>query len=347
MNRVVAIDDEPINLKIYERLVRQLDDTTITSFTVSHDALKWLGMHDADLVLVDYLMPEPDGLAVIESIRHSIRSEIPIIMVTGSAEFSIRRRALELGANEFLEKPIDPSEFSVRIRNLLKLRDRERKLRDRALLLADEVRRATAQIEARERETIHRLTRAAEFRDDETGNHILRMGQYAGVIAGELGFARDDVELMVLAAPMHDIGKVAIPDGILLKPGKLTPDEWATMRQHAVIGYEILSGSESALLRKAAEIARSHHEKFDGTGYPDSLAGDAIPLAGRIVAVGDVFDALVSRRPYKEPWPVEEALDEIVRKSGSHFDPHVVSAFSRASDEITAIYRRFADEVLV
>lgn len=338
MSRVLAIDDQRINLEIYERLLRQMQDVEVVTFTSPLDALAYAEHNVADLLLIDYMMPECDGLGVLERVRtYAIQEDVPIVMITAAAERDVRRRALELGANDFLEKPVDPTEFKARVRNLLVLRERGTRLRNRALQLADEVRAATALLRLRELEVIHRLTKAAEYRDQDTGDHIIRLGQYSALLGEGLGLGPDEVELLQLAAPMHDIGKVATPDHILLKPGRLTPDELEIMRRHPVAGYDILKNSESPLLQRAAEIALSHHEWWDGNGYPHGLAGDAVPLSARIVAVADVFDALVSSRPYKRPWSFEEASELIAQKAGTHFDPAVVGVFERLKEKIRAI----------
>jgi putative two-component system response regulator len=258
-------------------------------------------------------------------------------MVTSVHEAEVRYQALECGANDFLTKPVDKSEFVPRVRNMLALRRHQKVLADRAEGLANEVRMSLAGILAREHDTILRLSRAAEFRDPETGSHIQRMACYSQLIAKALGFSESD------QAPMHDVGKVGIPDHILLKPGKLEPEEFEIMKQHALMGYEILRGSSSHLLQAAALIAVSHHEKFDGSGYPHGRAGEAIPLFGRIVAVADVFDALTSDRPYKKAWDVERAAATIREGSGSHFDPACVEAFFQQWDEVLAIHAAYPD----
>lgn len=268
-------------------------------------------------------------------------------MLTAERDIDIRRRAIESGANDFLNKPADPIEFVARVRNLLALNDSRQKLANRALQLADEVRKATAQIARREQETIHRLTRASEFRDNETGLHIVRMGRYSALLGGALGMNAGEQELLLLAAPMHDIGKVATPDNILLKPGKLTPEEWSVMKQHTTAGFEILRDSDSKLLQKGAEIALTHHEKWDGSGYPRGLSGGGIPISGRICALADVFDALTSVRPYKPAWPIEQAIVHVHQGSGTHFDPAVVRAFERALPQIREVRETLNDQVEV
>lgn len=342
---VLMIDDNDLNLAVYRNALKSVEGADCVAFTSSTEALAWSAKNEAGVVLVDYDMPHPNGLEFIDAFRRlGANGQVPIIMITGLAERDIRYRALELGAADFLTKPVDIAEFRARMRNMLALSDGRKKLADRARWLASEVQRATADIIAREKETINRLMRAAEFRDNETGMHILRMGHFSAEIGRALGLPEAECETLLMATPMHDIGKVATPDRILLKPGKLDADEWTIMKQHTIAGYEILKESQSELLQTAAQIALSHHEKFDGTGYPNGLKGDRIPLCGRICAVSDVFDALTSERPYKHAWPVEQAIAEIDKLSGTHFDPVLVGAFHVALTRILDIKQRYRDE---
>jgi putative two-component system response regulator len=342
---VLMVDDNDLNLRVYRQALQGFQQTECVGFTSSAEALTWSKENEVDVALVDYDMPTPNGLDFIRAFRsQEHHSDTPVIMITGLNDREIRFRALDLGAADFLSKPVDVPEFRARMRNMLALSDSRKKLANRAQWLASEVARATADILARERETIHRLMRAAEFRDNETGMHIVRMGHFSAEIGRALQLPDAECETLLMATPMHDIGKVATPDRILLKPGKLDPDEWEIMKQHTVAGFEILKDSQSELLQTAAQIAVSHHEKFDGTGYPFGLKGTAIPLCGRICAVSDVFDALTSERPYKGIWPDEQAIDEIRRLSGRHFDPDLVAAFDRALPNILQIKARYRDE---
>ena len=246
------------------------------------------------------MMPQMDGLELLQHLRAMPgKALIPVIMITAHVQTEVRHKALQMSANDFLTKPVNKIELRARVSNMLALRKAQLQLACRADWLADEVRNATREIAAREREVIHRLSRASEYRDPETGAHLVRMAQYARLLAANLGLPEWEQHLILDAAPMHDIGKVGIPDGILLKPGRLTADEMTTMRTPPQIGADILKGSASALLQAAATIALTHHEKYDGSGYPHGLAAAQIPLYGRIVAVADVFDALTSARPYK------------------------------------------------
>ncbi|HZY99344.1 MAG TPA: HD domain-containing phosphohydrolase, partial [Candidatus Baltobacteraceae bacterium] len=256
-------------------------------------------------------------------------------------EKDVRHRALSSGVNDFLTKPIDPVEFKARVNNLLELASRRKKMADHTEWLRSEVERATEAIASREIETILRLTRAAEFRDDITGMHVIRVGHICATLARHIGMPEDECNKYLLAAPMHDIGKVATPDGILLKPGPLTDDEFAVMKLHTIAGYEILKESDSEMLQLAAEIALTHHERFDGAGYPHGLKGSKIPLSGRLCSIADVFDALTSTRPYKEAWTIEAAVENIDAGRGTQFDPELVEEFHHCFDEVVEIKRRF------
>jgi putative two-component system response regulator len=263
-------------------------------------------------------------------------------MITAVNEKDIRLKAIECGANDFINKPIDMAELTARVRNMLALRKSQKALANRAEWLAEEVKKATAEIVEREREVIIRLTRAAEYRDPETGMHIVRMAHYCKLVAKHIGLPQDEQDIILDASPMHDVGKVGIADFILLKGEYLNDEEFDVMKKHTNMGYEILQGSKSKLLQVAATIARYHHEKFDGTGYPEGLKDYDIPLAARICALCDVFDALMSRRPYKEPWTLEDTLREIDRRIGTHFDPDLVKAFKQALPEILEVQKKFS-----
>ena len=344
-HQVLIIDDTEINLILFAALVKKLDDCLPHTFANARDALVWTQNSIPDLVIVDYMMPDLDGLEFIRLMREIPgRDGVPVIMITANDQKQLRYRALDLGANDFLTKPVDKVEFLARTRNMLLVSDARKQLTDRAAWLADEVRKATAEIVARERETVIRLCKAAEYRDPETGAHILRMAHYSRLIAAGIGLSVADQDLLLEAAPMHDLGKVGIADKILLKPGRLDEEEFEIMKQHAIYGFELLQGSSSRTLQAGAEIAKGHHEKFDGSGYPAGLRGTDIPIFSRIVAVADVFDALTSERPYKKAWPLEEAVDFLVAGSGKHFDPDCVRAFLNAWDEVLEIRGRFTEE---
>ncbi len=341
--KVVIIDDAQINVTLLQHLVRKLPGCESFCFTDPMAGLDWSLANEPDLLIVDYMMPQLSGTDLTEKFR--IRyPDIPVLMVTANHETELRHRALQIGVTDFLNKPLDNVEFLARVKNMLALRQSNKKLSDHAAWLAEEVRKATAQIVAREQETIFCLARAAEYRDPETGAHIQRMAHYSRHIARLLELSPEQQELLLESAPMHDIGKVGTPDLILLKPGKLTEAEFSIMKQHAVIGYEVLNASNSPLLKVAAEIAYTHHEKYDGSGYPRGLKGNDIPLFGRIVAVADVFDALTSSRPYKTAWSIEQATQMLRDGAGKHFDPVCVEAFLADFDEVMSIKDRFMDD---
>jgi putative two-component system response regulator len=326
--KVLIVDDNPTNLQLLKLLVAKIDGCVPTTVDSAHAALDWCRGHEPDLVLTDYMMPDMNGLELVKRLRESESMfEVPIVVVTTVDLKEVRQKALELGASDFITKPVDPSELRARVRNLLALRQTQRKLKDRAA-----------------EDLVVRLSRTAEYRDPETGAHIERMARFARLIAAKLGWDEEMQERILLAAPMHDIGKVGIPDQILLKPGRLTEQEFQIMKQHPQLGYEILKGSSSPLVQMAAEIALAHHEKVSGLGYPNGLAGDAVPLSARIVAVADVFDALTSRRPYKQPWSFERARELMMSERGKHFDAGCVELFFGEAEAIAAIQREFAEE---
>jgi putative two-component system response regulator len=342
---VTIVDDRAATLEVYVSLLSRIDNVRAKTFVSAAAAFEWCVNNEPDLFILDFRNPAPDGIDFISKYR-AMRptSESPIIIVTGEKDREVRRRAFEVGANDYLTKPADPVEFMARVRNHLALRESRMKLEKHAASLAEDVARATKEIADREQETINRLVRAAEFRDGDTGMHIVRMGYYAAMLGKTLGLSEDEQRLLLLATPMHDVGKVATPDAILLKRGSLTDSEWEIMRRHTRSGYDILAGSQSRVLQLAASIALRHHEKWDGSGYPDGLRGTNIPLAARIAAVGDVFDALISKRPYKVAWAVEDAFKELRSRAGNHFDPMLVEAFLAKRVEVLKIQTRFADQ---
>ncbi len=344
--QVVIIDDTEINLTLMKHLVKKLDGCEAHCFSDSAQGLQWCLANSPDLIIVDYVMPAPDGLEFIRRFRAATQGgiDIPVLMITANDQKEVRYQALEAGANDFLTKPVDTVEFHGRLKNMRTLRDSQKKLADHAAWLADEVKKATAQILARENEIILRLSKATDYRDPETGAHILRMAHYARHIAVNLGMEEAARGLLFQAAPMHDIGKVGIPDHVLLKPGKYEPEEFEIMKRHARIGHEILARSQVPVLRAGAEIALTHHEKFNGGGYPDGRKGEEIPLFGRICAVADVFDALTSVRPYKDAWDIERAVALLREEAGGHFDPVCVEAFLMNWGEVLEIKQGIQDD---
>jgi len=343
---VLIVDDDRTNLALFALLLKAVADVTPIEVDDPLEALAWCKEHDPDLVLLDYMMPDMDGLEFLQAFRALPgKATIPVIMATADTDTDVRHKALQLSANDFLTKPVNKTELRARVTNMLALRKAQLQLANRANWLAEEVRKATREIVAREREAIHRLSLAAEYRDPETGAHLLRLSKYARLVAANLGLSETEQNLIADAAPMHDIGKVGIPDAILLKPGRLDGDEMKIMRTHAQIGADILKGSPSPLLQAAAVIALTHHEKYDGSGYPNGLKGEQIPLHGRIIAVADVFDALTSARPYKPAWEFDRAVALIREGAGHHFDPSCVAAFLHDWDAVLHIHEQNRDEV--
>lgn len=343
MSRILIIDDQSTSRQILEELIASLGDgSTTDSFADPVVALAWTRANPPDLVLTDYKMPYMNGVEFTRRFRQ-LYPETPLVMITALEDRSIRYQALEAGATDFLTKPIDHIECRARCRNLLTLREQQIFIQDRANWLEERVEKATHEIRTRELETLLRLAKAGEYRDEETGGHILRMANFSRLIAERLALSKDECQVIEIAAPMHDIGKIGIPDGILLKPGKLNPQEFRNMQEHARIGYEILKDSPSQYLQMGAIIAYGHHEKFDGQGYPNGLAGEAIPLPARIVAVADVFDALTSKRPYKRAWSVQDAVEFLQTQQGRHFDPACVQAFLAQLDKVLLIRQQLQD----
>ena len=348
MARVMIVDDQPTARKILEEIVDSLGSKTeVHCFADPREALTWANSHAPDLILTDYLMPKMNGAELTARLR-SLRScaDIPIIVVTGLEERAVRYRALEAGATDFLTKPVDYFECRTRCRNLLALRHQQQIIKQRAGWLESKVKEAIEEVAQREAETLLRLARAGEYRDEGTGNHVIRMARFSRIIAETLGIADDDCDLIERAAPMHDIGKIGIPDQVLLKPHRLSAQEWRVMRMHSAIGYEILRDSPSKYLQTGALIAQHHHERYDGAGYPDGLAGEEIPLNARIVTVADVYDALTSQRPYKQAWPMHKALCYLKTQRGRQFDPACVDAFLANLDKVATIQASFGDQRL-
>ena len=342
--KILIIDDVKTNLMIFDLFIKKIGNYETILMENPLKAIEWCTKNTPDLVITDYMMPEINGIELSQKIRELKREElIPIIMITAYKDNSIKMDALSAGITDFLTKPVNEAEFFARIKNLLSLRDYHLKISNKAKWLEEEVKKATKEIENRENEIIFRLSRAAEFRDDDTGAHIIRMAKYSYIIANGLNFSKNFCIMILKASPMHDIGKIAIPDHILLKPGKLTVKEFEIIKSHTISGYQILKNSKIPLLRLSAEIALTHHEKFNGKGYPKGLKEKEIPISGRICAVADVFDALTSKRPYKEPWSIEKAINFLKEQKGKHFDPACIDAFLNNLNEIIKVKEKFHD----
>jgi putative two-component system response regulator len=335
--RILVVDDEEANVALLERLLGMAGYRNVVSTTDPRNVRELLHEFRPDLILLDLLMPHLDGFAVMELLASEVPvdSYLPVLVLTADATRETRRRALAGGAKDFLTKPLDVDEVLLRIANMLDIRYLHLQLLGEKEALEDRVQERTKELEDSYIDTFERLALAAEYRDDDTGQHTLRVGRMAALLAQELGLPTKDVELLTRAAGLHDVGKIGIPDDILLAPRKLTIEEFEVVKTHTVIGAKILAGSRSPLLSMAEEIAWSHHERWDGRGY-GGLAGEEIPLFGRITTVADVFDALTHKRPYKEAWPLDEAIAEISRQRGEQFDPRVVDAFVAVHDEVVA-----------
>jgi putative two-component system response regulator len=339
--RILIVDDEPANLKLLDKMLASQGYQERVLIQDPREVLNSYQAAHPDLILLDINMPHLDGYQVMEQLKALNDSCLPpIVILTAQHGRDYLLKALSLGARDFLGKPFDRAELLMRVRNLLDAQLGHRLLHQQKDVLEEMVRLRTEELNRTRLQVVQRLGRAAEYRDNETGYHIIRMSQFSALLARKLGWSEADCELMLNASPMHDIGKIGIPDHILLKPGKFEPTEWEIMKTHAAIGAELLDGDDSTLLRLAREIALSHHEKWDGSGYPNGLAGEAIPQSGRIVAVADVFDALTSVRPYKKAWTVADAEAFMRENSGSHFDPAVVACFLDNLREIVAIRDR-------
>lgn len=333
-SRILIVDDQPANVALLEGILDEEDFTSYRSVLDSRQALGTFIEYLPDIVLLDLQMPFMNGFDVMKQLRACIAPQdfLPILVLTADVTPQAKRRALAEGALDFLTKPFDAMEVILRIRNLLQTRSLHLQLQSRNDILDHKVRERTAELEATQAEILERLALAAEYRDDDTGEHTRRVGDTAARIAAALGWPEGAIELIRRAAPLHDVGKIAISDSILLKPGRLTPEEFARMKLHTELGARMLSGGQFPLMQLAQKIALTHHERWDGTGYI-GLCGESIPMAGRIVTVADVFDALISERVYKNAWSREQAIEEIQRQSGRQFDPRVVEAFLQIVDQ--------------
>ncbi len=348
--QILVVDDEEQNRELLEAMLVPRGYSVLTCED-GPAALQQVELAPPDLILLDVMMPGMDGFEVARRLKGDAATrDIPVVMVTALKDVDSRVAALEAGADDFLNKPVDRSELRARVASSIKVKafhDQRRRYRQEleaeVAQKTEQLRLAFDELESASLEVITRLSLAAEYKDDDTGAHIQRMSRYSEAVARRMGLPEDKVAGIRHAAPMHDIGKIGIPDRILLKPGKLDADEWEIMRQHSAYGAEILNRSKHSLIQLGRAIALTHHEKWDGSGYPGGLVGTDIPIAGRIVAIGDVFDALTSRRPYKEPFSLEKSYAIIREGRGTHFDPEVVDAFFDVEGELLAIKDRFQD----
>lgn len=327
--QILIVDDQDVNILLLEEILREAGYTKLRGVTDPRRALPSFVDCKPDLILLDLHMPYLDGFAIMERLKPLVEggAYLPILVLTADVTQEAKQLALSMGAKDFLTKPFDATEVLLRIQNLLETRFLHLQIQDENLILEDRVRQRTRDLEEARIEILARLAKAAEFRDDITGKHTYRVGELAAHLATRLGLPPADVELIRLAAPLHDVGKIGIPDHILLKPAALTSDEFEVMKTHATIGAEILSGSRVPLLILAKEIAFTHHEQWDGHGYPRGLEGEAIPLAGRIVSVADAYDTMTNDRPYRKARSAQEALDTLRRGVGSQWDETIVGVF--------------------
>lgn len=344
-SRILIVDDNQLNIELLSIMLSHEGYDNISALSDSREVLGHYKKWRYDLILLDIRMPYFDGFQVMEQLSTVIDGDyLPVLVLTAQTDMKTRLKALEMGAKDFLTKPFDKTEVLTRISNLLEVRHLYNVQRRQSEILEAKVRERTRELEETRLEIIRRLGVAAEFRDNETGMHVIRMSKSCKILALRLGLGKKKAEKILNASPMHDVGKIGIPDNILLKPGKLDAKEWEVMITHSRIGYDLLGDHPSDIIRLAAEIALSHHEKWDGSGYPNGQKGEEIIIEGRIAAVADVFDALTSERPYKKAWPVKESLDCINGQSGVHFDPTVVDAFKESLPEILRVREKYKDE---
>ncbi|AOY87642.1 two-component system response regulator [Marinobacter salinus] len=341
---ILIVDDEAANLKLLDRMLGGQGYENLILIQDPREVVTAYHENRPDLILLDINMPHLDGYEVIDQLNR-LRDPLlpPILILTAQRTKEYLLRALDSGARDFVSKPFDRNELLMRVRNLLDAQLAHRVLYNQKDVLEQMVRERTGELHHTRLQVVQRLGKAAEYRDEETGCHILRMSHICTLLAREVGWSEADCDLMLNASPMHDIGKIGIPDAVLLKPGRFEPREWEVMKTHSEIGAKLLEGDDSDLLRMARDIALTHHEKWDGSGYPHGLAGESIPQAGRIAALADVFDALTSERPYKSAWTVEAAVALIKENSGKHFDPALVDVFLRELPNIIAIKEKFAE----
>ncbi len=341
----MIVDDDPIQLLYLSKTLAAVKQSDIVTQTSAQAALSLCTENVWNLVIVDYQMPDIDGVNFVEKLRLlSNHAATPVLMVTASSDPVIKHKVLRHGTIDFLQKPVDAIELQARARNLIDLNQATKKLENENITLEKNVSSLIEELKLREYETLSVLARTAEYRDSDTGSHLIRMAEYSRLIGINLKLDPELTERIFLAAPMHDVGKIGIPDGILLKPGKLSPEEWSEMQRHTEYGHEIFRHSRTPVLQLSGEIAWAHHESWDGSGYPRGLKGEQIPLSARIVAVADVFDALTTQRPYKSAWSVEDAIAELHKLSGQKLEPACVDALLMDPLAIQKIMRKAQDE---
>jgi putative two-component system response regulator len=343
--RILIVDDNPVNVALLTAILDGAGYGHVWSTLDPRRVEPLHKEHRFDLILLDIRMPHLDGIQVMELLKKDMGDDyLPVLVLTAQTDHETRRRALDAGAKDFLTKPFEQWEVLLRIRNMLETRIYFNNQRLRADELEGLVRERTAQVRETQLEIVRRLGRAGEFRDNETGAHVIRMSRACHLLALAAGLGAERAETLLYASPMHDVGKIGLPDSILLKPARLDPEERKVMERHVEIGAEILKGHESELMRMARCVALTHHEKWDGSGYPKGLKEEDIPIEGRIAAICDVFDALTSARPYKQGWTTEEAMAFIKDQAGRHFDPRLVEIFEGIVPEVVKLREQVPDE---
>ncbi len=341
---ILIVDDQMTNIMLLESILQNAGYMNVHSTQDPTQVVPLFKQLNPDLICLDIRMPELNGFQVMGQLQIINKDAyLPILVLTSEEDRGTRLRALESGAKDFLHKPFDKIEAMMRIRNLLEASLLNKAISQHNETLEETVKIRTRQLKETQLEIVNRLAQAAEHRDNETGSHIIRMSHYAMTLGRAYGLSEEETDTLFHATPMHDVGKLGIPDRILLKPGKLDAEEWEIMKQHTVIGAQLLSGSQSPILQMGEMIALTHHEKWDGSGYPNRLSGEDIPLVGRICAIADVFDALSSKRCYKEAWPLDQTLQEMRSLSGTHFDPHLMRMFDDLLPVILDIQRTHSD----
>lgn len=343
-SKILVVDDNPVNVALLTEMLGNAGYALVSGITDPTQVRDLHARHHYDLIMLDIRMPQVDGFEVMEQLSVDDSSGyLSVLVLTAQNDNDTKLRALESGAKDFITKPFHQAEVLHRVRNLLEVRLLYNRQLNVNEMLEDSVRRRTQELEETRLEIVRRLGRAGEFRDNETGMHVIRMSKSCELLATAAGLSGDDAQLILHASPMHDVGKIGIPDGILLKPGALDPGEWEIMKSHTTIGGEILSGNGSVLLRMAHSIALSHHEKWDGSGYPRGLKANDIPFVGRITALCDVFDALTSSRPYKEAWDIAKATSYVAENAGKQFDPVLTKHFLDILPNILRVRDAHAD----
>lgn len=341
---LLLVDDIPTNLKVLVSYLQNFN-FKVRIAQDGEDALQQIEYAKPDLILLDVMMPKIDGFETCRCLKQNPDTQnIPVIFMSALSDTFDKIAGFEAGGVDYITKPFQHEEVLARVNTHLTLKHLREQVDQQNALLEQRVKERTQELEEIRLHVIRSLGRAAEYRDNETGWHIIRMSKCAARLAKAVGMSDDVCTMILHASPMHDVGKIGIPDRILLKPDRLTPDEWEIMKTHTTIGEEILSGNDSELLKTAALLARSHHERWDGSGYPEGLKGEEIPLVSRIVTICDVFDALLSRRPYKEPWELSATLDYLKENKGILFDPHLIGLFFDNLDDMLAIQKKYPDD---